>query len=454
VKPVIALVGQPNVGKSTLFNRLTRSRDALVDDQPGITRDRIYGSGSFQRKAFIVIDTGGLDDDPDALYSEMSTQTWEAVGEADRVIFLVDGRGGLSAQDSNILERLRTLGKPVFLAVNKTEGLDTDLVMAEFFAMGLGEPWPISSAHGQGVGNLMSAVLADVPESPPEKKPTHPVIAVIGRPNVGKSTLINALLGENRVVVFDRPGTTRDSVRVPFERGGKSYTLIDTAGVRRRGRVNEKIEKFSVIKTLQAIDEANVVILMLDAQREISDQDATLAAYALEQGRAMVVVVNKWDKLPPEQRRKIHDETDRKLKFLSFAEFMHISALHGTAVGDIFPAVDRAYEAAMVDLPTSFLTRILEKAVASNPPPYVKGRRSKPKFAHQAGHNPPVIAIHGNYLDKLPGSYQRYLVNTYRRACKLQGTPIRLQMHATENPFEGRKPRRKKKSRFKRRKGQ
>lgn len=437
MKPVIALVGQPNVGKSTLFNRLTRSRDALVDDQPGITRDRIYGNGSYQRKAFIVIDTGGLDDDNDALYSEMSTQTWEAVAESDAVIFLVDGRSGQSSQDSHILSHLRTLGKPVFLAVNKTEGLDFDLILPDFFSLGLGAPHPISSAHGQGVNSLMSAVLKDVPEKAQEKEEDHPVIAVIGRPNAGKSTLINALLGENRVVVFDRPGTTRDSIRVPFQREDREYVLIDTAGVRRRGKVDEKIEKFSVIKTLQAIDESNVVVMMLDAQREISDQDATLAAYALEQGRAMVVVVNKWDKLQPEQRQRITDEVDRKLRFLHFAEFIYISALHGTAVGDIFPAVDRAYMAAMKELPTSFLNRILEKAVNENPPPYVKGRRSKPKFAHQAGRNPPLIVIHGNYLNKLPGSYQRYLTNTFRKACKLQGTPIRLQMRASDNPFEG-----------------
>ncbi len=452
MKPVIALVGQPNVGKSTLFNRLTRSRDALVDDQPGITRDRIYGNGSYQRKAFIVIDTGGLDDDDDALYSEMSGQTWEAVAESDAVVFLVDGRSGLSAQDSRILDRLRTLGKPIHLAVNKTEGLDFNIVLADFYGLGLGELHPISSAHGQGVNSMMSSVLKDVPEAKPEADEKHPVIAVIGRPNAGKSTLINALLGENRVVVFDRPGTTRDSVRVPFKREDREYVLIDTAGVRRRGKVDEKIEKFSVIKTLQAIDESNVVVLMLDAQREISDQDATLASYALEQGRAMVVVVNKWDRLSPEQRQKISVEVDRKLRFLSFAEFIYISALHGTAVGDIFPAVDRAYQAAMKELPTSFLNRILEKAVAENPPPYVKGRRSKPKFAHQAGRNPPFIIIHGNYLNKLPGSYKRFLTNTFRKACDLQGTPVRIEMRASDNPFEGRRSPRARKASQKRRK--
>lgn len=449
MKPVIALVGQPNVGKSTLFNRLTRSRDALVDDQPGITRDRIYGNARYHDKSFIIIDTGGLDDGTDPLQSMMSKQSWDAADEADAVIFIVDGRAGLSSLDDRILVRLRKLGKRVSLAVNKTEGLDTDQLMSDFYALGLGEPVPISSAHGQGVSALMSKVLDDFPEAIDKDEDTGPVIAVIGRPNAGKSTLINALLGEQRVVVFDRPGTTRDSIRIPFERKGKGYTLIDTAGVRRRGKVDEKIEKFSVIKTLQAIDQANVVLMMLDARREISDQDATLASYAIEQGKAMVVIVNKWDGLSADQRLRIKDDIDRKLIFLQFAEFIYISALHGTAVGNIFPAVERAYDAAMKDLPTSFLTRILEKAIEKTPPPMISGRRMKPKFAHQGGHNPPVIVIHGNQLNKLPGSYRRYLINTFRKAAKLQGTPIRLEMRSGVNPYEGRPSGRTKKRRKK-----
>ena len=439
MKPVIALVGQPNVGKSTLFNRLTRSRDALVDDQPGITRDRIYGNARINDRSFIIIDTGGLDDNSDQLQTIMSSQTWDAADEADAVIFLVDGRAGLSSLDDRILVRLRKLGKRVTLAVNKTEGLDIDQRMSDFYALGLGDPLPISSAHGQGGSALIENVLDDFPrEDNDVDTESGPVIAVIGRPNAGKSTLINALLGEERVVVFDRPGTTRDSVKIPFNREGKDYTLIDTAGVRRRGKVDEKIEKFSVIKTLQAIDQANVVLMMLDARREISDQDATLASYAIDQGKAMVVIVNKWDGLTPDKRIRIKDEIDRKLVFLQFAETLFISALHGTAVGNIFPAVERAYEAAMKDLPTSFLTRILEKAVEKTPPPMTSGRRMKPKFAHQGGHNPPVIVIHGNQLDKLPGSYRRYLINTFRKAGKLQGTPIRLEFRAASNPFEGR----------------
>ena len=439
MKPVIALVGQPNVGKSTLFNRLTRSRDALVDGQPGITRDRIYGNARVNNRSFIIIDTGGLDDGSDPLQTKMSGQTWDAADEADAVIFLVDGRAGLSSLDDRILARLRKLGKRVTLAVNKTEGLDTDQRMSDFYALGLGEPIFISSAHGQGVSVLMANVLDDFPlPSTDEETDSGPVIAVIGRPNAGKSTLINALLGEERVVVFDRPGTTRDSVKIPFNREGKDYILIDTAGVRRRGKVDEKIEKFSVIKTLQAIDQANVVLMMLDAKREISDQDATLASYAIEQGKAMVVIVNKWDGLSPDKRTRIKDDIDRKLMFLQFAELIYISALHGTAVGNIFPAVERAYDAAMKDLPTSFLTRILEKAVEQTPPPMISGRRMKPKFAHQGGHNPPVIVLHGNQLEKLPGSYRRYLINTFRKAAKLQGTPIRLQFRSGSNPFEGR----------------
>ncbi len=439
MKPVIALVGRPNVGKSTLFNVLTRRRDALVADEPGLTRDRQYGDGRVGDRPYLVVDTGGLGDEHDVLRSLMTAQTKQAIGEADAVIFLVDGRAGLNALDRRIAEQLRRLGKPVRLAVNKTEGLDADLAAAEFNELALGQPWPIAAAHGQGVQSLLFDLLAELPHAVEVTDAQEcPRIAVAGRPNVGKSTLINALLGEERVVVFDQPGTTRDSIRVPLEHQGKHYLLIDTAGVRRRGRIDEGLEQISVIKTLQAIEEANVVILVLDAKQEIGDQDVNLAAYIIEQGRALVLAVNKWDGLEESRRAWIKREVERKLLFAQFAPPHFISALHGTGVDKLFPAVDRAFASAHKTLSTSSLNRVLEKAVRATPPPLVRGRRIKLKFAHQGGKNPPRIVIHGNQVEAVPASYVRYLANTFYKACKLEGTPVRIEFEKGENPFEGR----------------
>ncbi len=438
MKPVIALVGRPNVGKSTLFNALTRRRDALVADAPGLTRDRQYGDGRVGDRPYLVVDTGGLGDERDVLRSLMTAQTKQAIGEADAVILLVDGRAGLNALDRRIAEQLRRLGKPVRLAVNKTEGLDADLAVAEFNELALGSPWPIAATHGQGIQPLLLDLLAELPRAAEAVDDREcPRIAVAGRPNVGKSTLINALLGEERVVVFDQPGTTRDSIRIPLEHKGKHYVLIDTAGVRRRGRIDEGLEQISVIKTLQAIDEANVVILVLDAQQEIGDQDVNLAAYIIEQGRALVLAVNKWDGLEESQRVWIKRELERKLLFAQFAPPHFISALHGTGVDKLFPAVDRAYASAHKTLSTSSLNRVLEKAVRATPPPLVRGRRIKLKFAHQGGKNPPRIVIHGNQVEAVPVSYVRYLANTFYKACKLEGTPVRIEFEKGENPYEG-----------------
>lgn len=440
MKPVIALVGRPNVGKSTLFNVLTRRRDALVANEPGLTRDRQYGDGRVGDRPYLVIDTGGLGGEHDPLKTLMTAQTKQAIDEADAVVLLVDGRAGVNALDRQIAEQLRRLGKPVRLAVNKTEGLDADLAVAEFNELALGRPWPIAAAHGQGVQPMLLDLLAELPHAAEfSDEQECPRIAVAGRPNVGKSTLINALLGEERVVVFDQPGTTRDSIRIPLEHKGKHYILIDTAGVRRRGRINEGLEQITVIKTLQAIEEANVVILVLDAQQEVGDQDVNLAAYIIEQGRALVLAVNKWDGLEESQRLWIKRELERKLLFAQFAPPHFISALRGTGVDKLFPAVDRAYESAHKTLSTSSLNRVLEKAVQATPPPLVRGRRIKLKFAHQGGKNPPRIVIHGNQVGAVPASYVRYLANTFQEACKLEGTPVRIEFEQGENPFEGKK---------------
>ncbi len=439
--PVIALVGRPNVGKSTLFNRLTRSRDALVADQPGLTRDRQYGVGRLGSRPYVVVDTGGISGEKEGVEVLMDRQVRLAIEEADHVFYLVDAREGLAGADEQIAAELRKTGKPITVVANKSESLDREVAAAEFHALGLGEPVAISAAHGRGVKPLVNQVLATLPpaEEVPEEERGGVQIAVVGRPNVGKSTLINRLLGEERLVAFDQPGTTRDSIRVPFEHEGRNYTLIDTAGVRRRARINEAIEKFSIIKTLQAMEAANVVLLVLDAHQGISEQDATLAGHVVDSGRALVVVINKWDGLRSDERERIKSELERKLPFLSFAEVMFISALHGTGVGHLMKAVDAAYRAAVSDLKTSDLTNILEQAVMEHQPPLARGRRIKLRYAHQGGKNPPIIVIHGNQTDAVPASYQRYLVNRFRKAFKLWGTPVRIEFRTGDNPFKGRR---------------
>jgi GTP-binding protein len=442
--PVIALVGRPNVGKSTLFNRLTRTRDALVADVPGLTRDRKYGDGRVGDWPFIVIDTGGLSGAADDLDGLMAQQAWQAIGEADLVFFLVDGRTGLIASDEMVATALRRAGKSTVLVVNKTDGVDIDTAMAEFYALGLGDPVPIAAAHGRGITALMNRAMEKMPLGPASETGVETDsgrirVAVAGRPNVGKSTLINRMLGEERVLAFDQPGTTRDSIFIPFTRDGVEYTLIDTAGVRRRARVHETIEKFSVIKTLQAIDAANVVILVLDAHQGVGDQDASLAGYIAEKGRALVVAVNKWDGLQSHQRSDLVAQLERKLPFLDFATTCFISARHGTGVGDLFPEINSAYAAATRELSTPELNSILEQAVEAHQPPLVRGRRIKLRYAHQGGRNPPLIVIHGNQTESLPDSYRRYLVNVFREALRLSGTPVRLEFKTGSNPYKGRR---------------
>ena len=441
--PVIALVGRPNVGKSTLFNRITGTRDALVADVPGLTRDRKYGDGKIGDRPYIVIDTGGLSQTREDLDNLMAQQSWQAVEEADLVFFLVDGREGPTAADEMVAAALRRTGKPRVLVVNKTDGIDAQASLAEFHVLGIGEPRPIAAAHGRGVAALMTVALQQLPAA--DETPVMAVddarirVAIVGRPNVGKSTLINRIMGEQRVLAFDQPGTTRDSIFIPFEREGQAYTLIDTAGVRRRSRVSEAIEKFSVIKTLQAVDAAHVVVLVLDAQLEISEQDASLAGYIAEKGRALIVAVNKWDGLDDYERGRIEEQLARRLPFLGFATTCFISARHGTGVGELFPHINAAYASAMRELATPELTRILERAVEAHQPPMVRGRRIKLRYAHQGGKNPPVIIIHGNQTKQVPETYTRYLVNAFRSAMKITGTPIRIEFRTGDNPFKGRK---------------
>lgn len=444
--PVIALIGRPNVGKSTLFNRLTRSRDALVADFPGLTRDRKYGFGKLGPVPYLVIDTGGVAGGEEGIEEAMVEQTIRALQEADIAVIMVDGRSGLTAADEHVAELARRHVKKTWLAVNKSEGLDPAIASSEFHALGIGEPIAVSATHGDRIGALMDEMLSDyIIDEPEEETPDTEDedrelrIAVIGRPNVGKSTLINRILGEDRLVVFDQPGTTRDSVAVPFERNDRKYVLIDTAGIRRKARVHETIEKFSIVKALQAIEQAEVVISVLDAQEGVTEQDVSLLGLVLERGRALVVVTNKWDGLSADKRKKVRDDLERRLPFLDFAERITISALHGTAVGDLLPAVERAYKAAMRNMSTTELTRELEAAVIAHPTPLVRGRRVKLRYAHQGGRNPPVIVIHGNQTERLPESYRRYLINRFRKVFKLKGTPVRLAFKKGKNPFEGRR---------------
>ena len=441
--PVIALVGRPNVGKSTLFNRLTRSRDALVADQPGLTRDRQYGIGKMGNSPYLVVDTGGIAADADEIDSLRQQQVKRAIDEADHILFLLDAREGVSAGDEAITEQLRRTGKPITPVVNKSEGLDMAIASAEFYTLGLGEPVPIAAVHGHGVQELINGVLKTLPkpeaEDEAEGKEGGTRIAVVGRPNVGKSTLVNRLLGEERVVAFDQPGTTRDSIFIPFQRDDKPYVLIDTAGVRRRARVSDAIEKFSVIKTLQAIEQANVVLLVLDAHQGVGEQDATLSGHVLESGRALIVVINKWDGLESDEREWVKVELERKLPFLDFADKRFVSALHGSGVGKLLGAVDAAYANATRKLPTPELTRVLESAVQEHQPPLVRGRRIKLRYAHQGGQNPPLIVIHGTQTEAVPNSYKRYLTNRFRKVFNLLGTPIRVEFKSGSNPYEGRK---------------
>ncbi len=442
MKPVIALVGRPNVGKSTLFNRLTRSRDALVADLPGLTRDRHYGEGRIGERPFLVIDTGGFEPvAKDGIMHEMAKQTKQAVAEADVVVFIVDGRQGLTPHDKTITDFLRKSGRPVMLVVNKAEGMKYTSVTADFYELGLGDPYVISAAHGDGVMDLVDEALDQAMKANPPLEESAVEsqrgikIAIVGRPNVGKSTLVNTLLGEERVIAFDMPGTTRDSIEIPFERDGKHYTLIDTAGIRRRGKVFEAIEKFSVVKTLQSISEANVVLLLLDAQQDISEQDAHIAGFILESGRALVVGINKWDGLTSDKRDAIKMDLERKLSFLAFAKSHFISALKSTGLGPLMKSIDSAYAAAMINLSTPKLTRALIEAVEHQQPRRKGSIRPKLRYAHQGGQNPPIVVIHGNCLEAIDENYKRYLEKHFRETFSLVGTPLRIEFRSGKNPF-------------------
>lgn len=441
MKPVIALVGRPNVGKSTLFNRLTGRRDAIVADYAGLTRDRHYGDGALSGHEFIVIDTGGFEPDcTEGIFKEMAKQTRQAVAEADAVIFVVDVRAGLSAQDHDIARYLRTTGKRVLLAANKAEGMKGGPQLAEFHELGIGEPLAVSSAHGHGIRGLVELALEGIepePEEddsvPEEDRPTR--LAVCGRPNVGKSTLINTWLGEERLVAFDLPGTTRDTIEVPFERNGRQYKLIDTAGLRRKGKVFESIEKFSVVKTLQAIGDANVVLLLIDATEGVSDQDAHIAGYILDAGRAVVIAINKWDAIDEYQRQTLQRSIETRLAFLKFAPILHISAKRRQGLGPLWNAIDESWASAKRKLPTPVLTRLLQEAVDFQQPKRAGVSRPKLRYAHQGGQNPPVIVIHGNAVEHITDVYKRYLESRFREHFKLVGTPLRIELRASRNPF-------------------
>ncbi len=438
--PVIALVGRPNVGKSTLFNQLTRSRDALVADFPGLTRDRKYGEARIGSRPFIVIDTGGITGDEAGIDSPMAEQSMTAIEESDAVLFMVDARDGLSATDQALATHLRQRGKPFHLVVNKIDGLDETIATGDFYALGVESMFAIAASHGRGVRSMIDRVLEDFPveesaDSEDEEWGRSIRVAIVGRPNVGKSTLVNRLLGEDRVVVYDQPGTTRDSIYIDFEREGQAYTLIDTAGVRRRKNVKLTVEKFSIVKTLRAVDDAHVVILVMDAREGIVDQDMHLLGHCIDAGRGLVLAVNKWDGIEPDQREWIKIELNRRLKFADYADTHFISALHGTGVGHLYKSINSAYDSATRKLSTNNLTNILEGAVHDHPPPMVNGRRIKLRYAHAGGQNPPLIVIHGNQTGKVPSSYQRYLEKVFRRELKLVGTPIRIEFRTSENPY-------------------
>lgn len=462
--PVIALVGRPNVGKSTLFNRLTKSRDAIVAEYAGLTRDRQYGEAKWQGRTYIVIDTGGLTGDEQGIDAKMAEQSLQAMQEADAVMFMVDARAGMTPGDQMIAEHLRKMNKQYFLVVNKVDSIDPDLARAEFSPLGLGDALPIAAAHGRGINYMLERALgafprdnAETPEDgesddvaaleegqepkripgPSEKDGIK--IAIIGRPNVGKSTLVNRMLGEERVIVYDQAGTTRDSIYIPFERDEEKYTLIDTAGVRRRGKIFEAVEKFSVVKTLQAIQDSNVVIFVMDAREGVVEHDLNLLGFVLESGRALVIALNKWDGMEPSERDYVKTELERRLFFVDFADIHFISAKHGTGVGNLYQSVQAAFRSAVTRWPTSRLTQILEDSVREHAPPMVSGRRIKLRYAHLGGANPPLIVIHGNQVEAVPKSYTRYLENTYRRVLKLVGTPIRIEYKGGENPYEGKK---------------
>ncbi|HJW24532.1 MAG TPA: ribosome biogenesis GTPase Der [Rhodocyclaceae bacterium] len=437
MKPTLVLVGRPNVGKSTLFNRLTKSRDAIVADIPGLTRDRHYGHGKLGNKPYLVVDTGGFEPlVKEGILHEMARQTEQAIAEADAVVFVVDGRTGITPHDKEIANKLRRLERPVYVAVNKTEGMNRGMVEADFHELGLGEPHAISASHGEGVRGLVELALESFPEPEESEEKDEAVrVAIVGRPNVGKSTLINTLLGEERVIAFDAPGTTRDAIEIDFERNGRKYVLVDTAGMRRRGKVFEAIEKFSVVKTLKSIEDANVVILMIDARQDVSDQDAHIADFIVQSGRALVVAINKWDHLDAYVRQQTKAILERKFKFLDFARFHFISALENVGLEALFKSVDGAYAAAMAKLPTPKLARVLADAVARQAPARHGIFRPKPRYAHQGGSNPPIIVIHGNAVDHISDSYKRYLEHTFREAFKLQGTPLRIQFVTSKNPY-------------------
>jgi GTP-binding protein len=440
--PAVALVGRPNVGKSTLFNRLTATRDALVADFPGLTRDRRYGVGRAADRRFIVIDTGGLAaDDSNAMTALVAEQVDVAIDEADAVVLVVDHKHGLTPEDTRIAERLRRESKPVVIAVNKAEGVAGELAEAEFHQLGLGTPVGISATHGQGVDTLLETALASFPVAEEEAAADEqgPKVAVIGRPNVGKSTLINRLLGENRLITSPEPGTTRDSIHVPCERDGKKFVLVDTAGMRRRARVEEAVEKFSVVQSLKAIEDAGAVIAVLDARESVTDQDVHVVGLAAERGRALAIAVNKWDGLSGHERRLIEREVERKLDFVPYASLHYVSALHGSGIAELVKAALVAYKNAGVELATPRLTRVLEDALQVNPPPLVRGRQVRLRYAHQGGRYPPLIVVHGTQAQRLPDHYKRYLENSFREALKLKGTPVRVELRTGENPFGGRR---------------